>query len=186
VILLAASALAAGGCGGDDSDRADGAPAANARGGEETSPGAASGSDEGAVGSRREGTGRPDRAESRPEPRDQGSGADDPESRAQAIRRALNGFFTSSDPAIVCEGAVTVRFLREAFGDRRGCVDAQTAGSAARTLEIKRTDGTADSVTAVAVPAGGPNGGERLEIDLVRDGRDWRIDGIRSDVPVGP
>lgn len=103
----------------------------------------------------------------------------------QAIRSAIEGFLASGDPSVVCEETVTETFLREAFGDRRGCEDAQSSGSAARSVEIKKIDIDAGSAFAVAVPKGGPSGGDRLEIELVDEG-DWLIDRISSDVPVGP
>ena len=110
-------------------------------------------------------------------------GADSPEA---SIQVAVSGFFTSADPAIVCEEVITMAFMKQAFGDRRGCADAQGAGSAARKVDVASIRERGKTADAVVVPKGGPNDGERLDVSLVLEGGSWRIDGIASDVPVGP
>jgi hypothetical protein len=105
---------------------------------------------------------------------------------AEAIEAALAGFFTSGDPAVVCEEVITKGFLKQSFGDRRGCADAQSADAAARSVDVSEVKDQGKSADAVVVPKGGPNDGERLEVGLVLEGGSWRIDRIASDVPVGP
>ena len=112
----------------------------------------------------------------------------EPEAEASAsapVRSAILAFLSSDDPALACDAA-TERFLAEAFGDRAGCEAAQGARSAADTVRVRSVREEGDAALAVAVPAGGPNDGERLRVELVREQGEWRIDGIRSDAPVGP
>lgn len=176
-ILLAACTVAASACGGGVEEPAN-QP-------EDGTPPTVTADTEQGGGAQAERTGDPGRGVKDGESPKPGSG-DDAQSPDKAIRRAVEGFLSSTDPAVVCAETVTMGFLREGFGDRNGCLDAQTSGSAADSVEITGIDAQARSARVVAVPAGGPNDGERLKIDLVRDGPTWRIDGIRSNVPVGP
>jgi hypothetical protein len=116
-----------------------------------------------------------------------GEASPEPEaSTAELVEDAIRGFLASGDAAIVCEEVVTERFLRNSYGDRQGCVDAQGPGSAARSVRVTAVEEAEKAALAVAVPRGGPNGGENLEVELVFENGAWRIDGISSDAPVGP
>ena len=195
VLILVAAALstAAFACGGEGDEsssnppeaagaQADGAPA-----GSQTDPppevessNDEAGRDRGG-GTDGAGDGDPETGSPKPEEKSKGGGKS-----PQSIEGAIRGFLTSSDPEVVCRKAPTDRLIEEAYGELQGCIDAQSSGSSARSVELAGAVEAGEGATVVAVPKGGPNDGERLKITLVRVGRDWRIDKIRSDVPVGP
>ncbi len=177
---VAALATLAVGCGGDGADSSAGSPDGPPATQTTQQEAATERSGESAAADRTANGNRATKGEARERPRDREQDL----SPEEAIRRAIEGFLASGDAALVCRRTVTDRFLREAYGDRRGCEDAQGAGSAARSVDIKQID--VESGRAVAVPKGGPSGGDRLEIELARDGGEWMIDRIASDVPVGP
>jgi hypothetical protein len=78
----------------------------------------------------------------------------------------------SSDPARSCGEYVTERYLKVAYGGRGGCVQAQTPGSAAATVEV--------------VPNGGPYDASKVRATLRFDSNHYRVDRLHADVPVGP
>jgi hypothetical protein len=80
---------------------------------------------------------------------------------------------------------VTQHFLSLAYGSRQGCVQAQAPGSAARSLGSYSADIHGETATAVAKPNGGPYDGARITVTLV-GGPSFQVDGLRSNVPVGP
>ena len=193
ILLAAVFSIAAVACGGDEAEsssnppetagaQADGAPAGSQA---DPRPDVESSNDE--AGRDREGGTDgaggedPERGSPQPEGKSKGGG-----NSPQSIEGAILGFLTSSDPEVVCRQTPTDRLIGEAYGELQGCIDAQSSGSAARSVEIERAAEAGEGATAVVVPRGGPNDGERLKITLVRVGRDWRVDKIRSDVPVGP
>jgi hypothetical protein len=156
VALLAAGALVLGGCGGDD----DGESAPTA--GVETTPTVSA-------------------PPARQQPTDQGP------SDEQLIRSAIEAVLASGDPAAACDQFATEAFVRMAYGDRAGCEAALASpGGAARSVEVSEIAISGESATAVAVPSGGPSSGERLEVAVVREGGTWKVDALRSNVPVGP
>jgi hypothetical protein len=95
---------------------------------------------------------------------------------------------TSNDPALVCDRYVTSRYLRTAYGDHQGCVQAQAPGSAADSVETQReADSGAGTVKLSVVPSGGPYDGEKVTVSLVAEGGgNWRVDSLNAHVPVGP
>lgn len=102
------------------------------------------------------------------------------------IEEAIGLFLSGEDPEIACSDAVTERFVRHSFGDHAGCVlsrDPRSLAKSSRISALEIDDGTA---SAEATPKGGVY--DRLPVDLVlvRDGANWRIDEISADVPVGP
>jgi hypothetical protein len=111
----------------------------------------------------------------RPAPRDEDS-----------VRAAIEAALASGDPAQACERYVTEHFVRIAYGDREGCAQAQAAGAAARSASVENIEVSGDTADALAVPSGGPSDGEHLEVSLVREGGAWKLDAVRSDVPVAP
>jgi hypothetical protein len=107
-------------------------------------------------------------------------------------RTSVEAALTSQDPDLACGELVTAGYLRAAYGDEQACVAAVRSGSQARSVRIvsvKRSDGRA---TVKAIPAGGPSAGETLTITAVVEHSDalegdvWKIDAVRSNVPVGP
>ncbi len=99
----------------------------------------------------------------------------------------------SGDSKKACgSGYVTPHYLEAAYGGKQGCLQAQSAHSAAKSLRIGdviRPD-TASSPPPVAiakvVPSGGLYDGEKITVSLVKEGGDWKVDELRSNAPVGP
>lgn len=160
VAALAALALAA--CGGDEQPAQTTAPAVT---------GATSG-------------GSPPPEAPAP-PRDEP--ADDPADDRAAITATLTGVMTSADPGEVCEALVTERYVRDAFGDVRGCRRAQRDARPARGARVGRIVVLPESVAqAWVVPRGGLYDGERLRAELVLVDGAWKLDALKARVPVGP
>ncbi len=102
------------------------------------------------------------------------------------VKNAVTAVLVSGVPSLACDRYVTRNFVRTIFGSRQGCVDSTIPSSAANSVkvtEIRIEDGTA---TARAFPSGGPSGGERVTVHLVRYRSYWKVDSLRSNAPVGP
>ena len=86
---------------------------------------------------------------------------------------------------------MTEPYVREAYGDLRGCLAALKSGGGANSVDVKSVQNTtgvaATRKTVRLIPAGGPNDGETLTVSLVagEDGR-WQVDAVHSNAPVGP
>ena len=161
--LVAAVALAAAGCGDDDEPVQTTAPAIT---------GAPDAID-------------PEKAPGTDAPEDELS--DEPASDETAISITLDAVLTGRDPRQVCGELVTERYLREAYGGAEGCEAAQADVKPAKRVELSRIVVLPDSVAqASAEPTGGIYDGERLRAELVLDGGFWKLDSLRSNVPVGP
>jgi hypothetical protein len=108
------------------------------------------------------------------------------------IPEVVEAVLTSSDPAQVCSTRyVTQHYLSAAYGGKQGCVQAQDPKSAASSVQVSQSiqlDGAAPPVqaTAKAVPKGGIYDGENLTVSLVKEDGTWKIDGLKSNAPVGP
>jgi hypothetical protein len=119
------------------------------------------------------------------------SGASSPESLGskEVVRTAVEAVLTSADPADACGKYVTDHYLNVAYGGKQGCVQAQAPGSAARSLRSFRIVQFAPQGTiavAEAVPSGGPYDGSKVVISLLFRSDHYRVDRLRSNVPVGP
>ena len=105
----------------------------------------------------------------------------------EAIAATLRTVLTGTAPAQVCEALVTERYVREAYGDRAGCVRAQAEAKPAREASVGRIVVLPASLAQASVmPRGGLYDGDRLRAELILDGDEWRLDSLRSNVPVGP
>lgn len=114
--------------------------------------------------------------------------AADPASDEEAITTSLETVLTSSDPRAVCEKLVTERYVADAYGDLAGCRRAQADVKRARSARVSRVVVSPGSATAQAavVPDGGLYAGDRLRAELILDAGTWKLDSLRSNVPVGP
>jgi len=113
--------------------------------------------------------------------------ADDPGSDQTAISITLEAVLTGDDPRQVCGELVTAQYLREAYGGREGCEGAQTNAKPAKKVRISGVVVQPDSLAqASAKPDGGIYDGERLRAAMVLDDGFWKLDSLRSNVPVGP
>ena len=113
--------------------------------------------------------------------------AADPADDKAAIASTLEGVLTGVDPALVCGELVTQSYLRDAYGGAAGCRAAQADLKPAEKVKLSRVVVLPDSVAqAQAEPAGGLYDGDTLRAELVLDGGVWKLDSLRSNVPVGP
>ena len=111
----------------------------------------------------------------------------DPASDKAAISRTLDTVLTSRNPRQVCGELVTQRYLRESYGGASGCEAAQADQKPATRVRRSRIVVLPDSLAqAFAEPTGGLYDGERLRAELVLDDGVWKLDSLRSNVPVGP
>jgi hypothetical protein len=162
-VALLASALALAACGDDDEPTQTTAPAVT---------GATQPTDE-------------DKAPGTSSPEDELSA--DPATDKAAIGATLDTVLTSDSAKDVCGDLVTERYLRRSYGDAAGCERAQQDAKPARDVGIGRIVILPDSLAqASARPDGGIYDGERLRAELVLDGGVWKLDSLRSNVPVGP
>jgi hypothetical protein len=113
---------------------------------------------------------------------------DNGQSDQQFVSQAAISFLSGPNAARVCDSGITPAFLKKAYGNRSGCIAARKPASladSARLSDIQIKQGTA---TLSADAKGGVYGkGQKLNMGLVRDGTGvWRVDTVKSNVPVGP
>jgi hypothetical protein len=97
-----------------------------------------------------------------------------------AVKEAL----TARDP-LVCV-LYTPSLLKESFGGKPGCRSAVRSGGRADSVEIVSSHAESHHAVVVAVPHGGPSSAEKLRFLLALTHDGWRLDSIKSNVPVGP
>lgn len=105
----------------------------------------------------------------------------------QRVKASVKAFLISSNAAAVCDRTLTARFLRRAYGDRKGCIAARKPPTLADSAQV--TDVSvfgASKSTAKAKAKGGIYAGQRLDVTLILMGATWRIDQVGSNVKVGP
>ena len=113
--------------------------------------------------------------------------AEDPASDTAGITRTLQVVLTATTPVDACGDLVTNRYLARSYGGATGCEQAQGDVKPATRVRVGRVVVLPDSVAqAAAAPTGGVYDGERLRAELVLDGGTWKLDSLRSNVPVGP
>jgi hypothetical protein len=104
-----------------------------------------------------------------------------------AIVATIEAVLAGKDPVKACSESVTDRFLRRAYGDAAGCEAAQAGAKPATDAGVTQVVITPDSVAqALARPKGGIYNGQKLRAELVLEEDVWRLDSLRSNVPVGP
>ena len=106
------------------------------------------------------------------------------------IRDVVNAVLASGDPDKACASDyVTDKYVSDAYGDEKGCVQAQAKASAADSVRIESPQPVSvDPPTASvkATPQGGLYDGEELTIRLVKEDDVWKLDSLESKAPVGP
>jgi hypothetical protein len=128
-----------------------------------------------------DGTGSTGEAPAQDEP------AADPADDEAEIVKTLEAVLAGADPAIACGDSVTERFLRRSYGDAAGCEAAQSSAKPASDAGVTQVVIHPDSVAqALARPKGGIYNGQKLRAELVLDEDAWKLDSLRSNVPVGP
>jgi hypothetical protein len=115
------------------------------------------------------------------------TGSASPASVTRSAPVAVQAFLSSPDAEVVCDEVITPALLKTAYGDRAGCIAARKPDTLAdpdSRLEVGPESGSGTRVDAQ--PAGGLYDGEKLTFTVVQDGDAYRIDALKSDVPVGP
>jgi hypothetical protein len=96
----------------------------------------------------------------------------------------------SEKPEVICDQLVTPAYVKAAYGDREGCLAAQTPGALADSIEgIVKNTSSDQAVNAVVIPKGGPYDGVKVKVTLVpaTDLEDaWVIESLVAHVPAGP
>lgn len=104
----------------------------------------------------------------------------------EEIPRVIEAVLASADSLAACRLFVTPRYVNAAFGSVVGCIESTGPESAARSVEVKGIAISGDRAKAIAIPDGGPSDGERITVRLVLQRGGWKVDSLRSNVPVGP
>jgi hypothetical protein len=98
----------------------------------------------------------------------------------------VRGVLASGDPDVACNQYATVKFLAESFGGLAGCRAATNQRTAADSVGLTGLVINGNRARVVALPRGGTSSGQRVRVTLVVRGGRWRVDSLRSNVPVGP
>ena len=109
------------------------------------------------------------------------AGASDEDQIATAVEAVIGG----NDPAKTCEKYATIVYVKRAYGDVKGCRSA-VAQQKPFAVDVGEVDVKGRTAIAKAKPKGGPNEGETLRVDMIRQEGVWRVDLVRSNVKVGP
>lgn len=110
--------------------------------------------------------------------------------RGLTIPQVVETLLTSSDPSKTCGTAyVTQHYISAAYGSEQGCVQAQTPKNAATSVDIGPVTQTSNQplvASTKVTPTGGIYDGEKLTVSLVKEQDSWKVDGLKSNAPVGP
>lgn len=109
-------------------------------------------------------------------------GGDQSTVAANDPRAALEAVLTGGD----CTDFVTDHFVAVAYGGEQACKQSTQAGGTAKSLDVQSLSSGGNTAKATVVPNGGPSSGDKLTVTLVKDGEDWKVDSLKSNVPVGP
>ena len=109
-----------------------------------------------------------------------------PRPAGEQIAVAVRGVLVSGDPDLACRRYATARFLTESFGGLAGCRAATNPRTAADSVRLRGLVLNGNRARVVAIPRGGTSSGQRIRVTLVVRGDRWRVDSLRSNIPVGP
>lgn len=106
----------------------------------------------------------------------------------QFVSQAAVSFLAGPNAERVCDSGVTPAFLKKAYGNRSGCIAARKPASLAHSVRLSEIQIQQGTATLTADAKGGVYGkGQKLKMGLVRDGTGaWRVNTVKSNVPVGP
>ncbi len=118
---------------------------------------------------------------------DDGGSSSEPVDNETEIMKTLEAVLAGSDPAAACNELMTERFLRRSYGDAAGCEAALRSAQPAKDAGVEDIVVHPESVAqASARPTGGIYDRQKLRAELVLDDETWKLDSLRSNVPVGP
>ena len=110
--------------------------------------------------------------------------------QGRTIRDVVIAVLASGDPKRACApDYVTDSYISAAYGDKKGCEQAQTKASAANALPIQSIEIVKlepPTAAAKVAPRGGQYDGDRLTITLIKEDDVWKVDSLTSNAPVGP
>jgi hypothetical protein len=94
----------------------------------------------------------------------------------EQVTAAARAFLTSTDAAAVCDDVITAELLKDAYGDRSGCLAARKPQTVAKTAAINDVRIRGATATVSARATGGQYGnGEPVRLTVVREGTAWRV-----------
>jgi hypothetical protein len=104
------------------------------------------------------------------------------------LERASNPRFTLETVLArgACGNYVTDHFVEVAYGSEQACEQATKSGGTASSIDVRSLDTNGDTATATVIPKGGPSSGDKVTVELVNEGGIWKVDSLKSNVPVGP
>jgi hypothetical protein len=89
---------------------------------------------------------------------------------------AARAYLTSTDAEAVCDNGITPELLKQAYGDREGCIAGRKPASLATSAAIGKVIVRGSSAEVPARATGGQYGhGKNLTLTVVRDGEAWRV-----------
>lgn len=92
---------------------------------------------------------------------------------------------THATPEQACGSYVTRNFIETAYGGEENCLQARKSQPLAKRIAVDQSS-PQTTTHLVVIPEGGPYDGAKVEVDIVQDGSDYRVDGLTAHVPAGP
>lgn len=114
-----------------------------------------------------------------------GDGGAQPLSPEDGVTAAVEAVIGGGVPAEACEEFATPKYVNAAYGDAKGC-EAAVKQAGQVQVEVAGVEISGSKATAKAKPQSGPNKGETLTAQLVREGDTWKVDSLKSNAKVGP
>jgi hypothetical protein len=106
-------------------------------------------------------------------------------SAEEGVTAAVEAVIGGGVPAEACEEFATANYVKSAYGDAKGC-EAAVKQAGKVQVEVTGVQVSGTKATAKAEPRSGPNKGETLTAQLVREGDTWKVDSLKSNAKVGP
>jgi len=113
------------------------------------------------------------------------TGAGPGEGAGAPIVAAAAVLTTHATPEQACGSYVTENFLQTAYGGKENCLEARKNQPLAKRIAVDQSS-PQTTTHLVVIPDGGPYDGAKVEVDIVQDGADYRVDGLTAHVPAGP
>jgi hypothetical protein len=89
---------------------------------------------------------------------------------------AARAYLTSSDAEAVCDEGITAELLKQAYGNREGCLSARKPQTLAQSVTVNSVEVRGNTATVAARAQGGQYGnGEVVRLTVVREGTTWRV-----------
>lgn len=106
------------------------------------------------------------------------------EGASDAVVAATAVLTDQSTPEQACGSYVTENFIQTSFGGEDNCIAARNGQPLASAITVQSGDEM--STHLVVVPKGGPYADARVEVELIEEGGQFRVDSLKAHVPAGP